>query len=98
MQFMFVVMLTYKKPLEFVEQHVEEHRTFLDVGYKDNFLIVSGPQKPRIGGIILSQLNDREQLENFMKNDPFYIHGIADYEFIKFDPVKCHPDFSSFIK
>jgi uncharacterized protein YciI len=58
---------------------------------------VSGRKNPRTGGVIISQLKDRNQLENILKNDPFYIHEIAEYEIIEFIPGKYHPDFSAFI-
>jgi uncharacterized protein YciI len=94
---MLLVILTYKKPRDIVDQHVEAHRNFLDQGYKKDYFIVSGPKNPRDGGIILSQLDDREQLLTILKQDPFYIHGIADFEIIEFAPVKYHPDFANFV-
>ncbi|BBB15378.1 uncharacterized protein RVIR1_08970 [Candidatus Rickettsiella viridis] len=94
---MFLVLITYKKPIEEIDRYLLEHRKFLDIGYKNNYFVVSGPRNPRTGGVILSQLNNRNQLENFLKDDPFFIHGIASYEVIEFVPVKCHLDFSSFI-
>lgn len=94
---MFIMMLTYKKPIEIVEQYQVEHREFLEKGYQKDYFIVSGPRNPRTGGIIFSQLKDREQLMEIMKLDPFLIHGVADYEYIEFNPVKYHHEFSPFI-
>jgi uncharacterized protein YciI len=95
--FMFVINLVYKKPLEIVEGYVVEHRLFLDEGYKKNFFIMSGPKNPRTGGIIISQLKDRVQLEKILQQDPFNIHGIADYEIIEFNPIKYLPDMACFV-
>lgn len=94
---MFIIEISYKSSLEDIDKYLAEHRSFLEIGYKNNYFIVSGPQNPRIGGIIISQLNDRDQLENILKKDPFNIHNLADYKFIEFNPVKYHPDFSSFV-
>lgn len=94
---MFVVILTYKTSIEIVDKHVVEHRAFLERCYKQNFFIASGPQKPRSGGILISQLKSREQLEELLKEDPFAIHQIADYNIIEFEPIKYHPNFLSFI-
>lgn len=94
---MFVVIVTYKKSLDVIDQHLVAHRTHLDIGYQKNFLIASGPQNPRIGGVILSQLNDRATLEVFLDQDPFRIHDVADYQIIEFAPIKSHQDFSSFL-
>lgn len=95
---MFLVLITYKKLIEEIDHYLLEHRKFLDRGYKNNYLVVSGPRNPRTGGIILSQLNNRNQLEDFLKEDPFYIHDVASYDVIEFTPVKYHADFSSFIE
>ncbi len=94
---MFVIRITYKKPIEVIEQHLADHRAFLDNGYKNNLYIASGPQNPRTGGIILSQLTDRAQLEELIKQDPFSRHDLADFEIIEFTPVKHHTDFAAFI-
>ena len=95
---MFIVLLTYKKPLDTVEKYLASHRSYLDDGYRNNILIVSGPQNPRTGGILISQLNDKLKLEEFLKQDPFLIHGIADYQIIEFIPTKHHKNFQSFME
>ena len=94
---MFIVTLTYKKSIEEVEKYIAAHRVFLDEAYKKNYFVVSGPTNPRTGGVIISQLTDRTQLENILKDDPFHIHQIADYAIIEFIPTKYHTDFSTFI-
>ena len=95
---MFLIMLTYKKTLEEVDKYLSEHRSFLDAGYKNNYFVVSGPQNPRTGAVIISQLKNRGQLENILQQDPFVLHDIVAYEIIEFIPVKYHRDFSSFIE
>lgn len=94
---MFIVILTYKKSLACVEQYLNEHRQFLENGYQREMFVASGPKNPRDGGIIISHINDRHELESFLQQDPFYIHEIADYEVIEFTPSKYHPDFATFI-
>lgn len=92
-----IIEISYQKPLEMIDQYLSEHRAFLDDGYKKNYFVASGPQKPRTGGIIISHLNDRDFLEALLKKDPFYIHGLADYKFIEFEAVKYHPNFDFFV-
>ena len=94
---MFLIQMTYKKSLEIVDQYLAEHRAFLEQGYKHDHFIVSGPREPRTGGIILSQLKDQAVLEQLLKQDPFFIHDIAEYETIPFNPVKYHKNFASFV-
>ena len=94
---MFLITLTYKKPIEVVEQYLAEHRAFLEEGYAKNYLIVSGPQNPRVGGIIIACLKDRKTLEEFIQRDPFYIYDVAEFQITEFTPVKYHKNFEQFI-
>jgi uncharacterized protein YciI len=94
---MFLIKVTYKKELKIVDSYLLAHREFLQQEYDNNRLIVSGPLIPRTGGIILSQLKNRDEVESLIKQDPFYTQGIADYEIFEFDPVKYHGDFKVFL-
>lgn len=94
---MYLIILTYQKPLDIVEQFLTQHRDYLEMGYQKNYLIVSGPKIPREGGILLSQLRDKKVLIDFLQQDPFYLNGIADFEIIEFTPVKYHQDFAGFL-
>ena len=95
---MFLVKITYTKPLDIVDQYVAAHREYLENGYQKNFFVASGPLNPRTGGIIISQLKNREPLEAFFKQDPYVLNDVAAYEFIEFNPVKFHRDFACFIE
>ncbi|WP_115717344.1 YciI family protein [Gallaecimonas mangrovi] len=81
---MFILSLTYQKPLAEVDQFVDAHRAWLKAGYKRGFVLASGPKKPRDGGVILCRLVDREAVEAFYHNDPFFKEGIAQYEVMEF--------------
>ena len=95
---MFIIMLNYIKRLDIVEKYLDQHKKFLEFCYKSNFFIASGPKNPRTGGVIISQISDRAQLDNLLKQDPFHINNIADYEIIEFTPSKYHPNFAAFIE
>lgn len=94
---MFVIKVTYKKPLEVVDQYLIEHRDFLEEGYKKGFFLASGPQNPRAGGIVIALVKSRRELEDILKQDPFYLNEVADYELIEFNPVKYHPLITSLV-
>lgn len=95
---MFIIQLNYKVAIEEVDQHLAEHRSFLEAGYQKNYFIASGPRNPRTGGVILSQLKDRVQLEKILSEDPFFMKEIADYDIVEFTPVKFHDDFKKFVE
>ncbi|MBL8636990.1 MAG: GTP cyclohydrolase [Alphaproteobacteria bacterium] len=89
---MFVILLTYLKPLEDVERVVVPHRAYLDELYQKNVLLASGPQIPRIGGVLIARGGQsKDELQILLSQDPFSIEGIAKYEVIEFDPIKHHP-------
>ncbi len=94
---MFIVEINYKKPIEEIEKHLVAHRSFLEDGYQKNYFIASGPRNPRTGGIILSQLKDKAQLQSILAQDPFQLHDLADYSYVEFEPVKYHVDFKKFL-
>jgi len=95
---MFVLILTYKKPLEIIDQYVVEHRQYLDECYAQKIILISGPQIPRSGGIIILTVKTREQLQKFIEQDPFFIHDVADYQSIEFDPIKSQPQLMQLLK
>ena len=94
---MFVILVKYKKPLEEVDKHRPEHMDFLEQACLSNFLLAAGPRNPRTGGVIVSTLTDRSQLEALIKKDPYYIHDLADYEWIEFTPTQCQQGFEQFL-
>ncbi len=88
---LFIVMLNYTAPLDKLDTHKEKHIQFLDHYYSKGILIASGPQVPRTGGIIIAQCSSKTELENILKEDPFAIHGLAEYKIYEFTPTK-HSD------
>jgi uncharacterized protein YciI len=95
---MVIILGRYVKPLEVIDALLVEHRKFLNQLYKESKFICSGPQDPRVGGVIVANVNSVDEARQIMKNDPFYINGAAEYQFIKFLPVKSDERFSCFIK
>jgi uncharacterized protein YciI len=87
---MFLLLLKYKVPIEQVERVVSAHREFLDQGYRQEKLLISGPQVPRTGGVIVARVKTREEADALMHDDPFFKEGIADYDVIEFQAVKFH--------
>lgn len=94
---MFIVSLTYKKPIDEVEKYIEEHIIFLDKYYALNKFIFSGRKNPRIGGVILSYNVTRAEIEEIIKEDPFFKNQIAEYEITEVIPTEYAKDFEKFI-
>jgi uncharacterized protein YciI len=84
---MFIISLTYIKPLEEVDVLLEEHVVYLKEQYDLGHFLASGRKVPRSGGVILARGVSREDIETIITLDPFYRHGVAKYEITEFSPT-----------
>ena len=94
---MFIIILTYQKDITEVEKHLEAHKAYLEINYKSGSFIASGRQEPRIGGIILCRASNKDKVQELIQSDPFYIHEVAKYDIIQFEPTKYASDFEKFL-
>ena len=84
----FIVEITYKVPFEDLQNILPAHRAFLDEGYKSGLLLMSGPQNPKTGGIVVARAEDKKEIKDYFAKDPYHTEGIAEYRFIEFSPAK----------
>ena len=83
---MFIISLSYIKEIEVVESHLKGHVDYLKEQYAKGIFIASGRKVPRTGGVILSNVKDKEELMDILKEDPFYKNEVAKYDIIEFVP------------
>ncbi len=83
---MFIIDITYKVELSQVDEHLEAHIEYLKEQYANGNFIVSGRKVPRTGGIILSNLTIKKELEEILDKDPFKINKVARYTIVEFVP------------
>ncbi|MBY3255985.1 GTP cyclohydrolase [Rhizobium laguerreae] len=76
---MFILSLTYVKPNDEADRHMEPHMAWVKEGYAKGWFLVSGRKVPRTGGVILA-IGDRTAIETYVAADPFIIHGVAEYD------------------
>ena len=89
---MFIAILTYKKPLSEVDRFLATHREYLAKHYAAGIFIASGPQTPRVGGVIMMKADSRATIDAIIAEDPFHINGIADYQVVEFSPTMVADD------
>ena len=94
---MFVVIVTYLRPLSEVDAAVADHRAFLARHYAAGTFLLSGPQVPRSGGVILARNVSREALTALLAEDPFSQRGLAEYRIVEFAPNLAAADFSQLL-
>ncbi|MCM1079161.1 MAG: YciI family protein [Bacteroidales bacterium] len=69
----FIAILTYRKPLNEVDEYLQARLKYLAEHYAAGDFIVSGPQNPRIGGVIMIKGVNREAVDAIISQAPFYI-------------------------
>ena len=88
---MFVILLTYQKPLADIDRLMSRHVAWLKGHYASGLFIASGRRVPRTGGVILARSGDAEAVRAAMADDPFVSDGAATYELVEFTPSMTAP-------
>jgi uncharacterized protein YciI len=91
---MYIIELTYKKDMNFVDKYLEAHRAFLDEQYAKGTFLASGPKNPRDGGVILAREMDRSELDKILALDPFYTEEISHFKITDFAVTKRSAQFT----
>lgn len=79
--------LDYQVPLEKVDLYLDAHKIYLKKYYDTGVFVASGRKVPRTGGVILAACKSKSDLENALREDPFYQNGITRYEITEFLPT-----------
>ncbi len=95
---MFIINLHYIVPLEELDAHMMDHVKYLHKYYKLNVFVASGRKVPRTGGIILALADSPETVDAIIKEDPFYIHKLAEFTVTEFLTSQSHPDLKELLK
>jgi uncharacterized protein YciI len=85
---LFIVSITYTSPLEKIDLLIPEHVEFLDRQYSIGNFQLSGRKEPRTGGVIIATVEDREELNQILAQDPFKKENLASYEITEIRPTK----------
>jgi uncharacterized protein YciI len=94
----FVVEIVYNVPFEKFGNAVTEHRDYLTLGYEQGMILFSGPQVPRMGGMVVVRAESMQEVVDFFAKDPYKLHGLADHRVIQFDPVRFQPDLKEWME
>jgi uncharacterized protein YciI len=82
---LYVTILTYVAPIEQIDAAGSEHVLWLQRGYDCEVFLASGRRVPRTGGIILAKAASVEDVEAWMRQDPFQARGLATAEIYPFE-------------
>jgi uncharacterized protein YciI len=83
----YVLLVTYRAPLERIDELRPRHVAYLREHYADGTFLVSGRQRPPAGGLIVAGDVDRAELERIIATDPYVTEGAAEYTVVEFGPT-----------
>ena len=86
MSTVYIVILTYIKPLDEIDAAIPAHVEWLKKGYAEGIFLASGRRIPRNGGVILAKCESLASLEERLREDPFQKLKLATVEIIPFEP------------
>lgn len=89
---MFVCVTRYLDDLGVDDPVLPAHREYLDQLYEAERLIASGPQEPRVGGVLVLRTRDEAEARALMDGDPLVSTGRVAYDLIAFRATKAMSD------
>jgi len=79
----YAIILMYTVSVDEVDRHAEAHLAWLRGQYAKDVFLLSGQQRPRLGGFILAPAMDRASLDAILASDPYVRAGVAEYQVIE---------------
>lgn len=83
---MYLVELTYIKPIEEIDKQLKPHIEFLKKYTSTGKIIMAGRKLPRTGGMLIINSKTRNELDEILSEDPFMIHDLASFNIQEFVP------------
>jgi len=93
MNSIFIVSTTYTKSLEEVGKFRQEHFKFIQKNIDAGKFIAGGRQNPPTGGLILAYNVTKAELEEILKDDPYYKNNLIETVITEFTPALLDKDF-----
>ena len=94
---MFIVALTYVKPIEEIDPLMDGHMAWLAEHYASGRFLASGRKVPRTGGVILVAKMARADLDAIIAADPFHQHEVAHFEVTEVEVSKASDQLQALI-
>jgi uncharacterized protein YciI len=83
---LFVVLMTYTKPLPEVDAVRADHYTHLERAAAAGTMLAWARRDPPTGGVLIAAAADRQALERTLAEDPYVRAGVAKPEIVEFNP------------
>lgn len=80
----FIVEGMIRNPERINDEIMKEHMQYTQKAMNSGLILVSGLKSDMTGGIFMMKSESIQILENYLKEEPFKVHGIQDYKITEF--------------
>lgn len=87
---MFIVLLKFADKSKAAEW-MAGHNAWIQKGFSEQIFLLLGSLQPNLGGGILAQAKSLQEIQSFVNEDPFVIHGVVKAEILQISPGKADP-------
>lgn len=81
----FMIEGTLTNPNLMTDAIMKEHMAYSQQAMEQGLIFMSSLKSDMSGGLSLMQADSIEQIENYLANEPFKVHGIQNYKITEFD-------------
>ena len=82
---MYALIIDYIKSPQEVDNHMPAHLDWVKKHIAKKNLLLAGPKKCRLGGVIIAKSMELNTLKEIIAEDPFYEKNLVDYRIIDID-------------
>ena len=76
---MFILISEYLKSAADVDLQLENHRSWIQLGYESGRILFSGRLVPGTGGAIVLRADSRNEVVDLIQTDPYVQHNLVRY-------------------
>lgn len=87
----YAIITTFLRPIEEVRAALPGHRDWVRQAIADEILLLSGPQSPHTGGVMLAHRVAREELDARLATDSFVAMGVARHDVYEVSVRRADP-------
>jgi len=84
---LYVVTLTYIRPKQEIQAHLDTHRDWLIEHAQAGHILAAGPLESEDGGLILAHCESRAELDDMLERDSFRIQQLVRCDVQAFTPA-----------
>lgn len=92
---LYIITLTYVRPIEEVNAHLQAHRQWLADHCSSGRILVAGPREDHSGGVVLAHGASRAEVDAMLAQYPFVSHGLVGVSVETFEPALRADAFSA---